>query len=116
MMKKVTKYWGHEIPWADTKNYRAKILHLNRGKNTARQLHELKDKTIYVLQGLLILELGIDETKNDRAKETKVLETNESYRIKPKTVHRFVAPTEGFVRLMVVSTPEENDSVILQNL
>jgi len=110
---KVEKPWGHEVRWAINNKYLGKILHINRGQRLSRQYHEVKDETIYVLQGILVLELGMDEDKNGQAEKIKVLETGESYRIKPGTIHRFCAPREGFVRLIEVSTPEIDDVVRL---
>ena len=110
---KVDKPWGHEVRWATNEKYLGKILHINRGKRLSRQYHEAKDETIYVLQGILILEIGQDEEKNLKPEKTIVLETGESYRIKPGTIHRFCAPYEGFVRLIEVSTPEIDDVVML---
>ena len=112
---KVDKPWGHEVRWAINDKYLGKILHIERGQKLSRQYHEVKDETIYVLQGLLILELGMDESKNNQAEKIKVLETGESYRIKPGVIHRFIAPREGFVRLIEVSTPEIDDVVRLQD-
>ena len=114
-MNKVEKPWGHEIRWAVNDKYLGKILHINRGEALSRQYHEVKDETIYVLQGILILELGMDKKKNNQAEEIKVLETGESYRVKPGTIHRFIAPNEGYVRLIEVSTPEIDDVVRLQD-
>ena len=113
---KVDKPWGHEVRWAINNKYLGKILHIDRGQKLSRQYHEIKDETIYVLQGLLILELGMDENKNGQAEKIKVLETGESYRIKPGVIHRFVAPREGYVRLIEVSTPEIDDVVRLQDI
>jgi mannose-6-phosphate isomerase len=112
---KVDKPWGHEVRWAINNKYLGKILHINRGQKLSRQYHEVKDETIYVLQGILILELGMDESKNGQAEKMKVLETGESYRIKPGTIHRFCAPNEGHVRLIEVSTPEIDDVVRLED-
>ena len=114
-VKKVDKPWGHEVRWAINDKYLGKILHIDRGQRLSRQYHEVKDETIYVLQGLLILELGVDDKKHGQAKKIKVLETGESHRIKPGTIHRFCAPREGFVRLIEVSTPEIDDVVRLQD-
>jgi len=115
-VQKVDKPWGHEVRWAINDKYLGKILHIDRGQKLSRQYHEIKDETIYVLQGLLILELGMDENKNGQAEKMKVLETGESYRIKPGVIHRFVAPREGFVRLIEVSTPEIDDVIRLQDI
>ena len=114
-VNKVDKPWGHEVRWAINKKYLGKILHINSGQSLSRQYHEVKDETIYVLQGLLILELGMDEAKNNQPEQIKVLETGESYRIKPGVIHRFVAPNEGYVRLIEVSTPEIDDVVRLHD-
>ena len=110
---KVEKPWGHEVRWAITDKYLGKLLHINRGQSLSRQYHEVKDETVYVLQGLLILELG--QQPNGSAEFTKVLEEGESYRITPGQIHRFVAPTDGFVKLIEVSTPEIDDVVRLQD-
>ncbi len=110
---KVEKPWGHEVRWAITDKYLGKLLHINRGQSLSRQYHEVKDETVYVLQGLLILELG--QQPNGSAELTKVLEEGESYRITPGQIHRFAAPTDGFVKLIEVSTPEIDDVVRLQD-
>ena len=48
----------------------------------------------------------------DGGEQTLYLLEGESYRIKPGTVHRFVAPKHGSdVELMEVSTPELDDVV-----
>ncbi len=86
---KVKKPWGHEIRWAVNDKYLGKILHINRGCQLSRQYHEVKDETIFVLNGVLILELGKDPI------ETKVIPEGESYRILPNTVHRFIAPPDS---------------------
>ena len=113
---KVNKPWGHEIRWAVNDKYIGKILHINHGEKLSRQYHKIKDETIYVLQGILILELGMDKERNNQAEKTIVLESGESYRIKPGTIHRFCAPIEGYVRLIEVSTPEIDDVVRLHDI
>jgi mannose-6-phosphate isomerase len=114
-MKKVVKPWGHEIRWAITEKYLGKILHINPMQRLSRQYHEVKDESIYVQAGILILEIGQDENNNNKPQKTVILETGESYRIKPGTIHRFCAPTDCYVRLIEVSTPEINDVVRLQD-
>jgi mannose-6-phosphate isomerase-like protein (cupin superfamily) len=114
-MKKVNKPWGHEVRWAITEKYLGKILHINPAQRLSRQYHEVKDESIYVLSGLLILELGQDRESNDKPEKTLVLETGESYRIQPGTIHRFCAPSDTYVRLIEVSTPEIDDVVRLHD-
>ena len=106
---KVNKPWGHEIRWAINDKYLGKILHISRGSKLSRQYHEIKDETIYVLNGVLILELGQDPI------EKKILKEGESYRIKPNTIHRFMAPPDSYVNLVEVSTPEINDVVRIED-
>ncbi len=106
---KVYKPWGHEIRWAISDKYLGKLLHIDRGQQLSRQYHEVKDESIYVLNGVLILELGKDPV------ETRRLAEGESYRILPNTIHRFRATPEGYVRLIEVSTPEIDDVVRLED-
>ena len=102
---KVEKPWGHEIRGAVNDKYIGKKLYIKRGHRLSLQKHEVKDETIFVLRGLLILELE---------HKSMVLEPGDSYRIEPNTIHRFVAPTEGFVELIEVSTPEIDDVIRLE--
>ena len=106
---KVDKPWGHEIRWAINEKYLGKILHINRGCQLSRQYHEIKDETIYVLDGVLILELGSNPI------EKVTLRQGESHRIKPTTIHRFKAPSGCDVKLIEVSTPEIDDVVRIED-
>ena len=56
---KVEKPWGHEIRWAITDSYLGKILRIEPGHRLSRQYHQVKDESIYVLDGTLVLELGM---------------------------------------------------------
>ncbi len=101
----VDKPWGCEVIWAHTDKYVGKVLNIEKGHRLSEQFHRLKDETIYVLDGVLQLEFNGGE-------EILYLTEGESYRIKPGTVHRFIAPKHGTgVRLMEVSTPELDDVV-----
>ena len=108
----VEKPWGHERRWAVNDKYLGKILHIENGQKLSRQYHEIKDETIYVLNGVLILELGY---KDGKCETIKILEEGDSFRITPGTIHRFCAPTEACVNLIEVSTPEIDDVVRLQD-
>ena len=64
---KTTKPWGHEIRFAQNDKYLGKILYIKKGHRLSRQYHALKDETIFVQQGTLILELGShDESSFER--------------------------------------------------
>ena len=69
-------------------------------------MHNIKDETIYVQAGVLILEFE---------NETKILKVGERCRIKPKTIHRFCAPPDCSVTLLEVSTAELDDVVRLED-
>ena len=106
---RVEKPWGHEIRWAITNKYLGKILVIEPGQKLSRQYHEVKDESIYVLKGTLVLELGHEE-KMVRI----IMKQGASRRIEPATIHRFAAPSEGCT-LIEVSTPEIDDVVRLQD-
>ena len=108
----VTKPWGHEIRFAQTDKYLGKILYIAKGHRLSRQYHEVKDETIFVLDGVLILEIG-DPAKENFKRE--VLNYGDRYRIRPGVIHRFCAPDSRSVTLVETSTPEVNDVVRLQD-
>ena len=108
MITKVAKKWGHELIWAHTENYVGKILFIEKGKRLSRQFHEVKDETIYVLDGILTLEIGPD------ANEISYLGPGQAFHVEPGVIHRFCAETTD-VRLAEVSTPELDDVVRLED-
>ncbi len=108
----VSKPWGHEIRFAQTDKYLGKILYIDKGHRLSRQYHEVKDETIFVLDGTLILEIG-DPTEVDFKRE--VLNYGDRYRIRPGVIHRFCAPNSRSVTLAEVSTPEIDDVIRLHD-
>lgn len=108
----VTKPWGYEIRFAQTDKYLGKILYIAKGHRLSRQYHEVKDETIFVLDGTLILEIG-DPSKEGF--ERKVLYYGDRYRIQPKVIHRFCAPDSCSATLAEVSTAEIDDVVRLED-
>mgnify|MGYP003128804538 CR=1 FL=1 len=113
IVQKVEKPWGHETRWAINDKYLGKILHIKRNRRLSTQYHEIKDETIFVLRGVLIVHVGLKSNKQPES--TFILKQGESFRIEPKVIHRFCAPADGFVELVEVSTPEINDVVRLQD-
>lgn len=102
----VIKPWGKEIRWAITEKYLGKILHIDAGHQLSLQYHEVKDESIYVLEGTLIVK--------DKERAT-ILEEGDSMRIQPGTIHRFCAPNGTHVKLIEVSTPEIDDVIRLED-
>ena len=109
--KIVEKPWGHEEIIVQTDKYVMKKLFIKAGHRLSKQFHVKKDETIYVSKGLLLLDLS------DAPGESNIIKLGEgsSWRITPKTVHRFTAPEFGCVELFEVSTPELDDVVRLSD-
>ena len=107
---KVNKPWGYELRWAITDKYLGKILRIEPGQKLSRQYHSEKDESIYVLQGILVLELG---SRDNIVK--LILHEGATRRIKPGEIHRFAAPSGGCT-LIEVSTPEIDDVIRLEDM
>ncbi|HHZ94744.1 MAG TPA: cupin [Flavobacteriales bacterium] len=116
MVQKVEKPWGHEIRWAVNEKYLGKILFIKSGQRLSKQYHEVKDETIYVLEGSLLLEYGpnIEAYSSSPDPIREVLHAGTARRIRPGTIHRFCAEL-GDVSLLEVSTPEINDVVRMED-
>ena len=115
MLKKISvfeKPWGHEQLWASTSRYVGKILFIKAGHRLSRQYHRVKEETIMVLEGTLLLEAGPREVGGTI--ETYHLAAGAVFHVKPGTIHRFCARDED-VRLVEVSTPEVEDVVRLED-
>lgn len=107
-MRRVDKPWGHEIIWAETKRYVGKLLHVRAGERLSRQYHRVKEETLYLQSGEMILELGPVESV-----ERRTLSPGEAFHLVPGTIHRMIAITD--VDLFEVSTPELDDVVRLED-
>ncbi len=105
--RRVEKPWGHEIWWAHTPHYAAKILVVERGHALSLQLHREKDETSYLFSGCLKLTVGVSETEL----ETKVIEPGYSWRNEPGMIHSIEALEDSVI--FEVSTPQLDDVVRL---
>lgn len=105
---KLRKPWGYELIWAHTERYAGKIIHIEAGECLSYQYHQVKDETIYLLTGLLELELGME---NERVKHR--LEAGSGYHIRPGTRHRLRALSA--CDILEASTPELNDVVRIED-
>ncbi len=109
IVKRVPKPWGYEIWWALTDKYVGKILHINKNQSLSFQYHKVKDETIYLYAGKMLIE--IEEVGKPR--ETIRLAPGDSIRITPLTKHRMTAIEDCDV--FEVSTPEVDDIVRLED-
>jgi quercetin dioxygenase-like cupin family protein len=107
--KRISKPWGYEIWWATTEKYVGKILHVNKNQSLSYQYHKVKDETIYVFAGEIILELE----EVGKPKEIIRLLPGDARRITPLTKHRMTAISDS--DLIEVSTPEVDDLVRLED-
>jgi len=107
--RKVSKPWGYETIWAETKDYIGKVLYIKEGHKLSRQFHKIKEETIMVMSGILTLEVGPKEHIKQM-----LLKKGEVFHVKPNTIHRFIA-TAGDVEIVEVSTPHLDDVVRLED-
>ena len=104
-MKRVDKPWGYEEILAHTETYVMKKMIINPGARMSLQYHEIKEETIYVISGPLVVweESGV-----------KNLKTGDIYHVVPKQIHRFGAGTNPAI-LIECSTTELDDVIRLED-
>ena len=107
--RRVQKPWGHELIWAHTDRYVGKVLVLEAGKRLSLQRHLVKDESIFVTAGRLLLTLE-DASGTIRTEE---LGAGEHRHVPPGRIHRFEAIER--TELMEVSTPELDDVVRIED-
>jgi mannose-1-phosphate guanylyltransferase len=99
------KPWGHEVWWAQTSTYAAKVLFVKAGQRLSKQYHRQKHETMLCLGGRGLLELDA---------RTHALSAGVVQNIEPGTVHRLVAETDLYI--LEVSSPELDDVVRLEDV
>lgn len=107
--RRIPKPWGYELVWAETDRYLGKWLHIEKGEALSYQYHRRKDETIFLLTGLLDLEVA----RAGGPRETLRLNPGDSFRIAPEVRHRMIAVETCDV--FEVSTPEIDDVVRLED-
>lgn len=105
---RIPKPWGYELIFARTERYVGKILHIDRGESLSLQYHEMKEETLYVVEGELRLTIEKDGDRRELA-----LRKGESFHIPPRLIHRMEAIVDTDVA--EVSTPELDDVVRLED-
>ncbi len=103
------KLWGYELWWAHTDKYVGKILHVKKGECLSYQYHKVKDETLYLHSGEMLME--IEEPGGSR--EEAVMREGSAIRITPYTKHRMTAITD--CDLVEASTPEVEDVIRLED-
>jgi mannose-6-phosphate isomerase len=105
---KVDKPWGHELHWAKTERYVGKVLHVKAGHALSLQYHNIKDETIFLWTGKILLAIQEGESMVERE-----MLPGESRHISPGTIHRMTAIEDS--NIFEVSTPELDDVVRVED-
>ena len=109
MSEIVKKPWGWENRFAITEKYLGKVIHINRGEMLSLQYHRQKDETIYIVEGVMDLQLEDDMGQM----QTLRLAPGMSQRIRPGRKHRMIGIED--CEFFEVSTPEIDDVVRLED-
>ena len=104
----IPKPWGYELIFAHTERYVGKILHINQGESLSLQFHEMKEETLYVVDGELRLTV-----EHDGDRREVMLRKGEAFHVPPRLIHRMEALVDTDVA--EVSTPELDDVVRLED-
>jgi mannose-6-phosphate isomerase len=105
---RVDKPWGYELIWARTDRYVGKILHVKAGHVLSLQYHNMKDETMHVLRGELIL-----RTRTGEELVARAFKAGESVHIPARLIHQIEAVVDSDV--LEASTAELDDLVRLQD-
>lgn len=109
--QRVTKPWGEEIIFADCEDYAGKILRILPGHRTSIHMHENKDETIYVLDGLLDVEaFRIDSIA--RTVYVTTLGPGQSVRVLPGVWHRLTGMSTRDTLAIESSTARDEDGTV----
>ena len=106
---RVNKPWGYELIWVATERYVGKLIHIEAGQRLSLQYHEVKDESIFVTAGRMVLHLE-DE---DGSLEPIELGPGQFHRVPVGLKHRFEAIED--TTMIEVSTPELDDVVRLED-
>ena len=108
----IQKPWGTEEIWASTHYSVGKLLTINKGHRLSRKYHKMKNHTIRILDGTLILEIG--PMYEGAEIETRRLEAGMAHYLSANTIHRFCTD-DSSVRIIEVSNQGPDDSVRLRD-
>ena len=108
--ERTEKPWGHELLWARTDRYAAKILFVRAGQSLSLQFHREKDESWYLESGRAEIEIG---AAGDAVANTEVVGPGAAFHLEPGTVHRILALED--TTMLEVSTPHLDDVVRLED-
>jgi quercetin dioxygenase-like cupin family protein len=99
---RIPRSWGHELVWARTDTYVARLLHLKRGESISRQYHTERQETLYLVSGSVLLSVV-----SGAEMHTRTMVSWEAYRIPAGTVHWLEALEDSQVAEVTIATPDE---------
>jgi mannose-6-phosphate isomerase len=105
----IVKPWGSEELLAHTDKYALKRIHVKKGARPSLQYHERKSESLYLLSGLLTIEIGDDRS----ALAVDKIRPGDVVDVPIGKVHRVTALEDSV--LIEVSTPELDDVVRVED-
>lgn len=106
---KIDKPWGYEKLIEKNENYVVKLLFMKAGHKCSLQYHKEKHETIYILEGTLLISIGVDKDNLI----SKLYKKGEYIAIVPGVVHRMEGYTDCLY--MESSTPQLEDVIRLSD-
>lgn len=107
--KLIAKPWGHEVWFANQKDYVGKILFIKAGHRYSLQYHERKTETQHLLRGKVKFVIG----PSIEALQEVILEPGDTLDILPTMIHRAEALEDS--EILEVSTNDLDDVVKLED-
>ncbi len=108
-VRRIEKPWGYELVWAETAQYVGKVLFVKAGESLSLQYHRVKEETMFLESGEILLEAGLDEN----SLQPVPFPPDTAFHIPPGVLHRITAKTD--CRIFEVSTPHLDDVVRLKD-
>jgi len=105
---RLEKPWGYELIFAHTARYVGKVLHVDQGETLSLQYHEMKEETLFVIQGRVRLTIRSAEVEKELE-----MSVGDAFHIPPGLIHRIEAIEDADI--VEVSTPELEDVVRLED-
>jgi len=105
----VVKPWGGEELLAHTDLYALKRIYVKPGSRPSLQYHERKSESLYLLSGLMTIEIG----DSQETLVTDQLRPGETVDVPVRKIHRVTALEDSV--LIEVSTPELDDVVRIED-
>jgi len=107
-VEKIKKGWGHEIIFANEKEYCGKLLCFPKaGAKFSLHFHAIKKETWYVLSGSFTL---VTINTQNASKNNYVLMTGDSWTNYPNEIHQLIAKEDGSLIVEVSTMDIKHDN------